>query len=202
MAIAQHAIHNWTLFSLMSAYIDLTLAYLYLYRSTLTFFAAKFLSLFGLNFPFGGARLDDKHHAGKKHEMDEDSELIKKSAAATAADETMAMIMKLQEEKAELRMEVRQYQIVVEEKYAYIEEEMEILKEIIVNREKEKHALEKELKQYKKFSLSDATQGLVASLDEWKEVDSCGDVCIDDLKEREIDSSVLDVHVIAENKAW
>ncbi|KAJ0977293.1 hypothetical protein J5N97_012767 [Dioscorea zingiberensis] len=157
--------------------------------------------------------------------MDEDSELIKKlekaleeeqaacaalylelekdrSAAATAADETMAMIMKLQEEKAELRMEVRQYQIVVEEKYAYIEEEMEILKEIIVNREKEKHALEKELKQYKKFSLSDATQGLVASLDEWKEVDSCGDVCIDDLKEREIDSSVLDVHVIAENKAW
>ncbi|KAM0940227.1 putative GTD-binding domain-containing protein [Dioscorea sansibarensis] len=68
-----------------------------------------------------------------------------RSAAETAADEAMSMILKLQEEKAELEMEARQNERMVEEKNAYIEQEMELLKEIIVEREKEKLALEKEL---------------------------------------------------------
>lgn len=68
-----------------------------------------------------------------------------RSAAATAADEAMAMILRLQEEKASIEMEARQYQRMIEEKSAYDAEEMNILKEIIIRREREKHFLEREV---------------------------------------------------------
>ncbi|KAK7846597.1 myosin-binding protein 2 [Quercus suber] len=68
-----------------------------------------------------------------------------RSAAATAADETMAMILRLQEEKALIGMEAKQYQRLIEEKSAYDAEEMNILKEILLRREREKHFLEKEV---------------------------------------------------------
>lgn len=71
-------------------------------------------------------------------------------AAATAADEAMAMISRLQEEKASIEIEARQYQRILEEKSVYDAEEMDILKEIIVRREREKHFLEKELEAYRK----------------------------------------------------
>uniref|UniRef100_A0A1D1Y6L2 E3 ubiquitin-protein ligase TRIM68 n=2 Tax=Anthurium amnicola TaxID=1678845 RepID=A0A1D1Y6L2_9ARAE len=77
-----------------------------------------------------------------------------RSAAATAADEAMAMILRLQKEKASVEMEARQYQRMVEEKSAYDEEEMNILKEIIVRREREKHFLEKEVEMYRQMILS------------------------------------------------
>lgn len=73
-----------------------------------------------------------------------------RSAAATAADEAMAMISRLQEEKASIEIEARQYQRILEEKSAYDAEEMNILKEIIVMREREKHFLEKEVEAYRK----------------------------------------------------
>lgn len=80
------------------------------------------------------------------------SELEKERiAAATAADEAMAMISRLQEEKAAIELEARQYQRILEEKSAYDYEEMNILKEIIVRREWEKHFLEKEVESYKKM---------------------------------------------------
>ncbi|KAE8650299.1 hypothetical protein Csa_010796 [Cucumis sativus] len=68
-----------------------------------------------------------------------------RSAAATAADEAMAMILRLQEEKASIEMDARQYQRMIEEKTAYDAEEMSILKEILVRREREMHFLEKEI---------------------------------------------------------
>ncbi|KNA19397.1 hypothetical protein SOVF_061920 [Spinacia oleracea] len=71
-------------------------------------------------------------------------------AAASAADEAMAMISRLQEEKASIEIEARQYQRILEEKSVYDAEEMDILKEIIVRREREKHFLEKELEAYRK----------------------------------------------------
>ncbi|XP_058102549.1 uncharacterized protein LOC131246438 isoform X2 [Magnolia sinica] len=77
-----------------------------------------------------------------------------RSAAASAADEAMAMILRLQEEKASIEMEARQYQRLIEEKSAYDEEEMNILKEILVRREREKHFLEKEVEAYRKMILS------------------------------------------------
>uniref|UniRef100_A0A803LZC2 GTD-binding domain-containing protein n=1 Tax=Chenopodium quinoa TaxID=63459 RepID=A0A803LZC2_CHEQI len=71
-------------------------------------------------------------------------------AAASAADEAMAMISRLQEEKASIEIEARQYQRILEEKSVYDAEEMDILKEIIVRREREKHFLEKEVEVYRK----------------------------------------------------
>lgn len=74
-----------------------------------------------------------------------------RSAAASAADEAIAMIMRLQEEKASIEMEARQYQRIIEEKSAYDAEEMNILKEIIIRREREKHFLEKEVEAYEQM---------------------------------------------------
>ncbi|KAK1411157.1 hypothetical protein QVD17_37702 [Tagetes erecta] len=74
-----------------------------------------------------------------------------RNAAATAADEAMSMILRLQEEKASIEMELRQYQRMIEEKSAYDEEEMNILKEIVLRREREKHFLEKEVDVYRQM---------------------------------------------------
>lgn len=76
---------------------------------------------------------------------------IERSAAATAADEAMAMILRLQEEKASIEMEARQYQRMIEEKSAYIAEESNILKEILLRREREKHFLEKEVEAFRQM---------------------------------------------------
>ena len=46
-------------------------------------------------------------------------------------------------------MEGKQYERMIEEKFAYDEEEMNILKEILFKREREKHFLEKELETQK-----------------------------------------------------
>lgn len=76
-----------------------------------------------------------------------------RAAAATAADEAMAMISRLQEEKASIEFETRQYQRMMEERDAYEEEEMSILQEILIRRERENHFLEKELEAYRQMSL-------------------------------------------------
>ncbi|XP_058005862.1 uncharacterized protein LOC110663222 isoform X2 [Hevea brasiliensis] len=75
-----------------------------------------------------------------------------RAAAATAVDEVMAMILRLQEDKASIEMEARQYQRVIEEKCAYDEEKMNILKEILVRREREIHFLEKEIEAYEQMN--------------------------------------------------
>lgn len=74
-----------------------------------------------------------------------------RAAAASAADEAMAMILRLQADKAAIEMEARQYQRMIEEQFAYEEEEMEILKEILVRRERENHFLEKEVEAYRQL---------------------------------------------------
>ncbi|WZZ08274.1 hypothetical protein YC2023_094195 [Brassica napus] len=66
-----------------------------------------------------------------------------RAASASAADEAMAMILSFTE------MEGKQYERMIEEKFAYDEEEMNILREILFKREREKHFLEKELETYK-----------------------------------------------------
>ncbi|KAI3408428.1 GTD-binding domain-containing protein [Psidium guajava] len=74
-----------------------------------------------------------------------------RNAAATAADEAMAMILRLQADKASIEMEARQYQRMIEEKSAYDAEEMNILKEILLRREKERHFLENEVESYRQM---------------------------------------------------
>ncbi|KAL3506393.1 hypothetical protein ACH5RR_031775 [Cinchona calisaya] len=93
--------------------------------------------------------LEEEHaaHAALYVELEKE-----RNAAASAADEAMAMIQRLQEEKASIEMEARQYHRMIEEKSAYDAEEMNILKEIIVRREREKHFLEKEVEAYRQIS--------------------------------------------------
>ncbi|KAL7219887.1 hypothetical protein ACSBR2_012866 [Camellia fascicularis] len=73
------------------------------------------------------------------------------SAAATAADEAMAIIPRLQDEKVSIEMEAWQYQRIIEEKSTCDAEEMNICKEILVRRQKEKHFLEREVEAYRRM---------------------------------------------------
>lgn len=68
-----------------------------------------------------------------------------RSASAIAANQSMAMITRLQEEKAAVQMEALQYQRMMEEQAEYDQEALQLLNEILVKREKEKTELEKEL---------------------------------------------------------
>ncbi|XP_042514001.1 uncharacterized protein LOC122088744 [Macadamia integrifolia] len=92
--------------------------------------------------------LEEEQGAHAALDMELEKERI---AAATAADEAMAMILRLQKDKASTEMEARQYQRMIEEKSAYDAEEMDILKEILVRREKEKYFLEKEVETYRQL---------------------------------------------------
>ncbi|XP_073287717.1 myosin-binding protein 2-like isoform X1 [Primulina huaijiensis] len=73
-----------------------------------------------------------------------------RSASAVAANQTMAMINRLQEEKAAMQMEALQYQRMMDEQTEYDQEALELLNELMVKREKEKLELEKELEMCKK----------------------------------------------------
>jgi hypothetical protein len=71
-----------------------------------------------------------------------------RNAAAISADETMAMINRLQEQKAAMHMEAIQYQRLMEEQSEYDQEALQRLNELVVKREKEKQDLERELELY------------------------------------------------------
>lgn len=110
-----------------------------------------------------------------------------RAASASAADEAMAMILRLQADKASLEMEGKQYERMIDEKFAYDEEEMNILKEILIKREREKHFLEKELETYK--HIDDDQESEDDSFNEKR--------ASDDVEDRE--PIVYDVHVIEDN---
>lgn len=73
-----------------------------------------------------------------------------RSASAVAASQTMAMINRLQEEKAAMQMEALQYQRMMEEQSEYDQEALQLLNELMIKREREKQELEKELEIYRK----------------------------------------------------
>lgn len=73
-----------------------------------------------------------------------------RSASAIAANQTMAMINRLQEEKAAMQMEALQYQRMMEEQSEYDQEALQLLNDLMIKREKEKQELEKELEVYRK----------------------------------------------------
>ncbi|XP_020587141.1 myosin-binding protein 3 [Phalaenopsis equestris] len=68
-----------------------------------------------------------------------------RSASAIATNQTMAMITRLQEEKAAMQMEALQYQRMMEEQAEYDQEALQLLNELMMKREKEKQELKKEL---------------------------------------------------------
>lgn len=81
-----------------------------------------------------------------------------RSASAVAANQTMAMINRLQEEKAQMQMEALQYQRMMEEQSEYDQEALQLLNELMVKREKEKQELEKELEVYRRKVLEYETK--------------------------------------------
>lgn len=73
-----------------------------------------------------------------------------RSASAIAANQTMAMINRLQEEKAAMQMEALQYQRMMEEQSEYDQEALQLMNELLVKTEKEKQQLKKELEIYRR----------------------------------------------------
>ncbi|KAI3890454.1 hypothetical protein MKX03_024996 [Papaver bracteatum] len=89
-------------------------------------------------------------------EMDEEKNLglrhlsMERSASAIAANQTMAMITRLHEEKSAMQMEALQYQRTMDEQSEYDQEAFQLLNELMVKREREKQEMEKELEIYRK----------------------------------------------------
>ncbi|WOL08010.1 myosin-binding protein 1-like isoform X1 [Canna indica] len=73
-----------------------------------------------------------------------------RSASAIAANQAMAMITRLQEEKAALQMEALQYQRMMEEQAEYDQEALQKCNELLAQREKEIQDFEADLEDYRK----------------------------------------------------
>lgn len=89
-------------------------------------------------------RLDRKSLIALYMELDEE-----RSASAVAANNAMAMITRLQAEKAAVQMEALQYQRMMEEQAEYDQEALQVMKDLILKREEEIKVLESELEVYR-----------------------------------------------------
>lgn len=92
-------------------------------------------------------QLREEREARKALSLELDQE---RNAAQTAAEETLAMISRIQSEKASAEMEARQFKRIVEEKSVYDEEAIAILKEIVVKLERERLDLKDEVEMYRR----------------------------------------------------
>ncbi|KAF3524810.1 hypothetical protein F2Q69_00049051 [Brassica cretica] len=77
-----------------------------------------------------------------------------RNAAASAANETMSMILRLQREKAEIQMEARQFKGFAEEKMTQDQEKLKVLEELLYEIEQAIEALSYEVEAYKDRLLS------------------------------------------------
>ncbi|KAK1425696.1 hypothetical protein QVD17_21051 [Tagetes erecta] len=71
-----------------------------------------------------------------------------RNASTVAANETMAMITRLQEEKAAMQMEALQYRRMMEEQSEYDQEALQLLNELMMKKEKELESLRKKVSDY------------------------------------------------------
>ncbi|KAK4768103.1 hypothetical protein SAY87_003244 [Trapa incisa] len=90
-------------------------------------------------------RLDGKSLLALYMELDEE-----KSASKVAANNAMAMITRLQAEKAAVQMEAMQYQRMMEEQTEYDQEALQETNDLLDEREHELNILEAELEVYRK----------------------------------------------------
>ncbi|PWA61329.1 hypothetical protein CTI12_AA372920 [Artemisia annua] len=72
-----------------------------------------------------------------------------RSASAVAANNSMAMITRLQAEKASIEMEALQYHRMMEEQAEYDQEAIQILKDMLIQKEKDINSMEIELESYR-----------------------------------------------------
>lgn len=89
-------------------------------------------------------RLDRKSLMALYMELDEE-----RSASAVAANNAMAMITRLQTEKAAVQMEALQYQRMMEEQFEYDQEALQDTNDMLLKREEEIKVLEAELEAYR-----------------------------------------------------
>jgi hypothetical protein len=89
-------------------------------------------------------RLDRKSLMALYMELDEE-----RSASAIAANNAMAMITRLQAEKAAVQMEALQYQRMMEEQAEYDEEALQATNDLLAKREEDFKVLEAELEAYR-----------------------------------------------------
>ncbi|KAF5778633.1 putative transcription factor interactor and regulator LIM family [Helianthus annuus] len=82
-----------------------------------------------------------------------------RSASAVAASETMAMITRLQEEKAAMQMEALQYQRMMEEQSEYDQEALQLLNELMIKKEKELEVYKKKVADYEAKERMQFSQG-------------------------------------------
>ncbi|KAI4329581.1 hypothetical protein MLD38_027953 [Melastoma candidum] len=109
-------------------------------------------------------KLDRKSLIELYMELDEE-----RSASAVAANNAMAMITKLQAEKAAVQMEALQYQRMMEEQAEYDQEALQEMNNMLVKREEEIKALQDEIDAYRaKYGFIDG-YGLMASCEEMDE---------------------------------
>ncbi|PWA76406.1 Zein-binding domain-containing protein [Artemisia annua] len=71
-----------------------------------------------------------------------------RNASMVAANETMAMINRLQEEKAAMQMEALQYQRMMEEQSEYDQEALQLLNDLMMKKEKELELYRKKVLEY------------------------------------------------------
>nr|ABK22755.1 unknown [Picea sitchensis] len=103
---------------IITAVLQLAVSFLLLIRAVISFITSK----------LERCQSCQCHHRELELEEELDKE---RSAAATAAQEAMAMIARLQKEKASLKMESRQYRITAEQKHFYDLQAINFLKEIV-----------------------------------------------------------------------
>lgn len=89
-------------------------------------------------------RLDRKSLMALYMELDEE-----RSASAVAANNAMAMITRLQAEKAAVQMEALQYQRMMEEQAEYDQEALQVMKNFLTKKDEELKLLETELETYR-----------------------------------------------------
>nr|GLL18556.1 probable myosin-binding protein 5 isoform X2 [Ipomoea trifida] len=89
-------------------------------------------------------RSDDKSLMELKMELDEE-----RNASAIAVNNAMAMITRLQEEKAALQMEAFQYQRMMEEEVEFEQEEVELMKDMLIKKDEEMKIMASELEAYR-----------------------------------------------------
>lgn len=116
-------------------------------------------SLVGNEFSFDGSKMDDENVVDtlkRYFEFDRKSLILlykeleeEQNASAIAAHETMAMITRLQDEKASMRMEALQYKRMMEEQSEYNQEVLCTTNTLVAEKEKKIQFLELELVTYR-----------------------------------------------------
>ncbi|KAG9452582.1 hypothetical protein H6P81_005486 [Aristolochia fimbriata] len=96
---------------------------------------------------------DRKSMAALYKELEEE-----RSASTIAANQAMAMINRLQEEKAAMQMEALQYQRMMEEQAEFDQEDLQKANELLAQKDKELQDLEAELESYRRRFEEDSVE--------------------------------------------